>query len=220
MVAILPLPVATADCRDWLRLQPAGSADAVITDPPYGIGYQSDLYGRIANDARPYVWWLDDAARALRPGGALACFTRWDVAEAWRSAITWAGLTIRSQVVWDRELPGPGDTRRTFAPSHDLIWLATKGDWRLPGRRPRDVLRCRKIRWTRGLHPTPKPVPLMTDLVTALTAPGDLVLDPFAGSGSTGVACATTGRRFAGCEIEPRYADLANRRIAEAAAPK
>jgi site-specific DNA-methyltransferase (adenine-specific) len=67
-------------------------------------------------------------------------------------------------------------------------------------------------------HPTQKPVRLMADLVSKFVAPGGLVLDPFCGSGSTGVACAREGMRFLGCELNPDYADIARRRIADAAA--
>lgn len=64
-----------------------------------------------------------------------------------------------------------------------------------------------------GLHPTQKPVGLMLDLVRAFTEPGGLVLDPFAGSGSTGVACLRAGRRFVGCEIDPAMAEVARARL-------
>lgn len=66
-------------------------------------------------------------------------------------------------------------------------------------------------------HPSPKPIEYMRKLVLRLTEPGDLILDPFCGSGTTGVACIQTGRRFIGIEIEPKYAAIARRRISEAA---
>lgn len=69
-----------------------------------------------------------------------------------------------------------------------------------------------------GGHPTEKPVPLMADLVSLYTNPGDLVLDPFMGSGTTGVACLKLGRRFVGIERDPKFFDLACERIEQAAA--
>lgn len=65
-----------------------------------------------------------------------------------------------------------------------------------------------------GGHPTPKPVRLMIELIEAFTDPGDLIVDPFAGSGTTGIACMRTGRRFIGIELNDEYANLASRRIA------
>ena len=219
-----------ADCLDWLRTLPPAAADACVTDPPYGISYHSRVHGKVLNDApgAPFVWWMHDAAKALRPGAPLVCFCRWDVAEAFRLALVWAGLTIRSCIVWDRQIPGSGDTRRTFAPSHDFLWLATKGDWVLPGldtrldealrppvgeRRPRDVMNHPKLRYSQCSHPTEKPVPLLRRLVRSITAPGAQVLDPFAGSGSTGEACLLEGRTFKGCELDESHWRTARARL-------
>ncbi len=67
------------------------------------------------------------------------------------------------------------------------------------------------------VHPTQKPVALMRRIINDYTEPGDLILDPFCGSGTTGVACVQTGRRFIGIEIDEGYADIARARIANAA---
>lgn len=204
--------VDTGDCTRLMHDIEPGSIDAVVTDPPYGIRYHRPGKS-IANDRAPYVWWLDLASRALKRSAPLLCFCRWDVAHPWRSAIEWAGFRIRSCAVWDREVHSQGDTRRAFAPSHELCWLATKGAWTLPGKRPRDVFRVRRVWHKRALHPTQKPDELMRSLVVSVTRPGDLVLDPFCGSGSTGEACVRTGRRFWGMEIDAGHAATAEARL-------
>ena len=101
------------DCLDVMRDLPAGSVDAVITDPPYGIDYQSawrtdkaDWLDKISNDEKPFIWWVYDAARILKVGGAMLVFCRWDVQEPFRMAMELAGLDIRSQVIWDRQVDG------------------------------------------------------------------------------------------------------------------
>ena len=66
----------------------------------------------------------------------------------------------------------------------------------------------------RSVHPTQKPTELMVELIELFTNPGDIVLDPFAGSGTTGVACLRLGRRFIGCELSPQYAAIARERLA------
>lgn len=111
------------DCLDVLRTLEPGSVDAVVTDPPYGVSYQSARRTdkrlwkpKIANDRSPFVWWLRDAAVALAPGGCLLCFCRWDVAEAFRVAIGWAGLKVRGQIVWDRAVPRPRLVRHQRSP--------------------------------------------------------------------------------------------------------
>jgi len=67
-----------------------------------------------------------------------------------------------------------------------------------------------------GGHPTEKPVALMADLILLYTQPGDVVLDPFMGSGTTGVACLKTGRRFIGIERDPKWFDVAEKRLRRA----
>ena len=211
------------DCLDVLRSLPDASVDAVITDPPYGISYQSarrtdksQWKPKIAGDSQPFIWWLCDAARILKPGGALLCFCRWDVAESFRLAIGWADLKVRSQVIWDRVVHGAGDPAVSPAPCHDMIWYATKGRRVFHGKRPKSVVRSSRLSGTALVHPNEKPLGLMIDLAESYAAPGETVLDPFMGSGTTGVACVRTGRNFVGCEIDPKYHAIAQRRINEA----
>jgi DNA modification methylase len=117
------------------------------------------------------------------------------------------------------------------------VWIRTDGAPQFTGDRPAqgcDAIAImhpkgkkrwngggRRAVWTYGVekraksigHPTPKPVDLMLALVEDFTEPGDLILDPFAGSGTTGVACLRRGRRFMGIERDPRYFDLACERL-------
>ncbi len=216
--------VITQDCLQVLPLIPAGSVGAVVTDPPYGMSYQSarridkgDRFDRIANDEAPFVWFLADAARVIVPGGLSLCFCRWDSAEAFRLAIGWSGLSVASQLVWDRVGHGMGDLIGCPAPQHDTIWFAVKGRYKFHGVRPKSIVRHQRIGGDALLHPNEKPVELLEELVDSYVPPSAIVLDPFAGSGSTGVAAIQTGRRFIGIEIDEKYAEIARRRIADAA---
>jgi site-specific DNA-methyltransferase (adenine-specific) len=211
------------DCLDVMRGIPDGSVDAIITDPPYGMNYQSawrtDSSARkpkIANDQRPFIWWLNDAYRCTREGGSLVCFCEWRHQEVFRTAIATAGFTLKSQVIWDREWHGMGDLKASFAPQHDVIWFAVKGSFSFPGKRPRSVVRCKRIAAEELVHPTEKPVDLMRQLVVAVTSPGGTVCDPFAGSCSTGAAAVLEGRKFIGVEREASYCEIATGRIAAA----
>lgn len=205
--------LAQGDCLAILKTLPDGCADAVVTDPPYGISYRSKRFGGIANDGTPFVWWLYDAARLLREGGCLLCFCRWDVQEAFRLAITWAGLRVRSQVVWDKGVHGAGDCAAQFGPQHEVMWFATKGRFRFPAKRPVSVLRAARVPYQRTVHPTEKPAELLEQLLAAVVPAGGLVLDPFTGSGSTGVAALARGFRFVGVELEGRYCEAARGRF-------
>lgn len=126
-----------------------------------------------------------------------------------------AGLTVKSVIVWDRQAHGMGDLKASFAPRHDVVIFATKGSFAFPGRRPDDVIAYPKVGNASLIHPNEKPIALLERLVEATTEPNDIVLDPFAGSGSTLAAAAKTGRRYIGIEIDPKYSDIAAKRAAE-----
>lgn len=199
--------------------------DAIITDPPYGISYQSGNrkavpMDKIANDDAPFIWFLYDAFRVLKSGtagrGALVCFTRWDVEQVFIDAIRLAGFNVKSEVIWNKVTHGMGDLKAQFAPMHENIVFAVKGKFNFPGRRPNDLITHQKLNGPQMMHPTEKPVSLLADLITSVTKPGDLILDPFAGSGSTLIAAKKTGRRFIGVELDDEYFSRAQRRIEEA----
>lgn len=210
------------NCMDVLRTIEAESVHAVITDPPYGIAYQSawriDKEQRlkpVENDNAPFVWWLPEAYRVLANPGALICFCRWDVQEAFKLAIEWAGFTVKAQLVWDRRDHGLGDLTGSPAPRHDVAWFATKGNWKLPGKRPHSVYTVARVPADKLIHPTEKPLPLMAQIVEAYSRKGDAILDPFAGSGSTLVAAKQGGRHYIGIEIDADYVEKINQRLSE-----
>lgn len=208
------------DALDVLRSVPSESIGAVVTDAPYGVDFISDWSregtpgkrSKIANDRHPFVWWLHDAARVMRPGSPLVSFCRWDTAEAFKLAIEWAGLSIRGQVIWDRVDHGMGDLRSTPGPQHDTIWIASKGRYQFPRKRPKSVVRHRRVHAPQLKHPNEKPLELMLDLISSYVAPGSAILDPFAGSGTTGVAALQLGYDVRLIEIDPAYAEIARGR--------
>lgn len=215
--------VIEGDALAVLPTFPEASFEAVIADPPYGIDYRSRFPKNrsqwvkgIANDARPFVWWLNEVPRVLVPGGCLLCFCRWDTAEAFRLAIQWAGLRIGAQLVWDRVVGGMGDTESRPAPQHDVIWFAVHGAFKYPGRRPGTVYRHQRLCGTTKSHPCEKPVALLSELITDYTAGGARVLDPFAGSGPTVLAALAEGRRCVAVEQDAHWCDLIEKRVAEA----
>jgi DNA modification methylase len=214
------------DCLAVMRQLPAGSIDAIITDPPYGIDYHATRrkdkarwFPKIANDRAPFIWWLNEAARVLKPNGALLCFTRFDTEEAFRFAIRLAGLQAKTQMIWDKGVHGVGDCLGDVGLRHENIIFATKGRFRFPGGRPVSVVRVPRLSSPKLTHPNEKPVELLRSLVEHFTRPDDLVLDPFAGSGSTTVAAKLAGRRYIGIELDPGYARAAKARLTNLKAP-
>lgn len=207
------------DCLEFMRTLEAGSVDAVITDPPYGITYQSNMgAGRgtkpITNDGTRISLRLYARVMPLLKANHILWFTRWD---AWPDVWEILGqhFPLRGLLVWDKGTPGMGDLCH-WGPSYELI--ASAGYAKINGSRDGSVLRYRTVPGRDRNHPTEKPVELLAYLIEKITQPGDLVFDPFMGSGTTGVACMQTGRRFVGCELDEGYFKIAEKRIADAAA--
>lgn len=208
------------DCLEILPKLPEGGVSAVLADPPYGIDYQSawrtdksQWKPKIANDKRPFIWWLHSAYRVTVDPGCLICFCRWDVQECFRSAVEASGYTVSSQVIWDRYSHGMGDLSGSFAPQHDVLWFGVKGKFKFHEARPHSVITIKRLSAEALMHPNQKPYALMECLVRPLCPKGQTVLDPFMGSGTTGVACIKTGRKFIGIEKEEKYFDIAVKRI-------
>ncbi len=200
------------DALDILPRLNTEHVDAVIADPPYGIDYQSAMRidrsqwkPKIANDTKPFVWWLFPAFRMCAPSACMLCFCRWDVQQAFHDAMEWAGWDVKSQIIWDREAHGMGDLNGCPAPQHDVLWFGTKGGYKFHGSRPKSVVRSMRLGGEELTHPNEKPLDLIQQLVVDYSPPNGLVLDCFLGSGTTAAACVRAGRRFIGCEIDPKY---------------
>lgn len=201
------------DCLEYLRTLPNGSVDAVVTDPPYGMGYRSSMAGKfgdcaIVGDESTFA---RDAvlAWAEERGIPSLVFGNWRVP---RPAQTLALLT------WDKgDHVGMGDLSIPWKPNTEEVYVIGKGFY---GHRDSSVLRHNAVspnfQHTQEPreHPTQKPVSLMLDLIAK--CPPGTILDPFAGSGTTGVAAIRMGRNFIGCEISPEYHAIATRRLKEA----
>jgi DNA modification methylase len=204
-------------CGDCLEILPTlGGIDALIVDPPYGIALadhqpsfsRRKLSAKIRGDSDQSVGIriLEWAAGEGLPTAAFASPYR-----------QWPGRW-RNVLVWDK---GPavgrgGDPKKCWKRTFELIQIARNGPLRKG--RGEAVIRefVRPDHFT--LHPAAKPVGLMVNLIEQLTDPGDTVLDPCMGSGSTGLACLMAGRHFIGIEIDPAYFAIARDRIAAAQA--
>lgn len=223
------------DCLDVMpTLEPVA---LVLADPPYGIDCTKTGAGAmkggkvsptadngrftriggatIKGDKKPDGRWIVAATALLRSPGILYSFSRWDVDREWHTLIEDAGLTPKNRIVWAKANFGSGDLTGAFGCSHETLWRAAKGRASLRVVRTGDVW---TDLWTECVrhgktHPFEKPVDLLAKAINADTDPFDLVLDPFAGSGSTGVAALRTGRRFVGVELDPDHFALACERL-------
>lgn len=186
--------VIHGDCLEVLPELP--STAVVITDPPYGVGFRGNGWDKD----------IPKAAIAL-PDLFNRCAIIMGTEAAWQFPIP------RWVACWAR--PASNSRSKVGGFSH---WspILLYGDLKMSV----DFRSWHAIAnaYPEGFaHPSPKPLCLMAWLVEELTELGDLILDPFCGSGTTGVACIQTGRRFIGIEIEKKYVKIARRRIADAA---
>jgi DNA modification methylase len=200
------------DCLEVLQDQAA--ADLVLTDPPYGAAYQSNhRVGAgstpITNDGTRVSLRLYKRVLPLLAGAPILWFTRWDAwPDVWE--IFGGAMKVNGLLIWDKGQPGMGDLNH-WGPSYELI--ASCGPVKTRGSRDCSVLRFNTVPSHNRNHPTEKPSDLFEYLIEKASDRGQLVIDPFMGSGTTGVAAVKLGRRFTGIEIDPGYFDIACRRI-------
>lgn len=177
--------------------------------------------GAEANDLFRAV--LPELKRVLKPGGNCCCccsgggpdpqFARWSL---WLDEV----LDFKQMVVWDK---GPMGMGWHYRRSYETVLVATKPGaacmWYDTSHRIENIIRpgmnAPKIIPSKDNHPTEKPVGLAEFFIRIHTQPGDLIIDPFAGSGTTLVAARNLGRRYIGCDISAEYVDMARRRLAQ-----
>lgn len=211
------------DCLELMKDIPDGSVDMVLADPPYGIDYQSqwkknkaERKPKIIGDKAPFVDFIPLLKRVLRPSGCTMIFTRWDVQQKFIDAMEQAGLHVKNVLIWDKQIHGMGDLKRAYASRYESILFHSENNFSFNGKRQQDIISARRVLPQNLMHPNEKPVELLETLINQCTRGGGTVLDPFMGSGSTGVACVNTGRNFIGMELDPGYFETACKRIAEA----
>ena len=181
--------------------------------------------------------WLQECHRILKPAGNMWVTGTFHVHAAIGFAMQSVGFRILNDIVWRKPSPPPNLGTRTFTHATELIWWGTKA---ARGSAERYTFHYDDMKrenggkqmsnvWTmapvprsekvHGKHPTQKPVALVDRCLRASTNSGDIVFDPFAGSGTTGVAALWLGRHFIGCEIEEDSLSVAVRRLADCAQP-
>jgi len=198
------------DCLELLPTLEAGEVSACITDPPYGIGYAK--YESHVDDPEKYpelLAGLIASAEPLISDGWMCVFQAAKMAHKWGEWFGDKWRLIALPKTFVQILPGVGPT---WATDYALIWPVGKPVQR---GKSRDWFVCETSNMSlrpKG-HPCPKPLNGMVHIVDALSERDQSILDPFMGSGTTGVACVKTGRRFIGMEISEEYFDSAVDRI-------
>jgi site-specific DNA-methyltransferase (adenine-specific)/modification methylase len=200
------IKLACGDCLDVLPTLEAGSVDAVVTDPPYGILNLNGKNGAIRKSPRA------SGCGKLKNRLINTASFEWDSLPPDKTALGLICALSREQILWGGNYMDLPPTRCVLAwdkcqpwanfSQFELAWTSLD--------RPAAIFRYNKS--FPKQHPTEKPLPLMLWCLGFIPDAWG-VCDPYMGSGTTGVACIRTGRRFLGIEIDPRYFDIACRRI-------
>lgn len=212
------------DCLEILPTLPM--VDAVITDPPYGVNTKSDGNGKLSpwGDLCNAAFWYAEWQRQCRKlidgpfnagKGCMWSFLNWRSMVTFQKSSIDIGWPIESLLVWDKQWIGPGGPFG-LRPSYELCALYVTGGFGIKDRGLPDVQRWKWSSMKPNGHPAEKPIEGMTCLVTKSTEIECTVLDPFMGSGTTGVACVQMGRKFIGIEIDENYFNISVERIRKA----
>jgi DNA modification methylase len=231
------------DPQSYATLLGAEKPVMVFTDPPYNVPINGHVVGKGAIKHPEFVMasgemspeaftaflrsFLASAAAGLVDGGLLYCCIDWRHLPELQAAIRAVGLTVLNLCVWVKDNAGMGSFYRS---QHELVFVLKKGEaphinnvqlgrfgrsrsnvWHYAGVNSLDPER----RAEASLHPTVKPCEMVADVILDATGQGDIILDPFLGSGTTLIAAEKTGRRCRGIELDPRYLDVTVQRWQE-----
>ncbi|MDS1619951.1 site-specific DNA-methyltransferase [Escherichia coli] len=232
---------ATLFCGNALEVLPLltpGSIDTLITDPPYSSGAthkagrtnNSDATSKYLNeenrrfegfdgenmDARSWAFWsllwMSQACKTLKSGAYSLVFTDWRQLPAATDIFQGSGFTWRGVVAWNKGRAARTPHTGYFRHQCEYIVWGSKGKLGKSPNGPFDGCMTFPVNPSKKLHPTGKPEELMAELVRTANN-GEIILDPFMGSGTTGVAALKAARKFIGIESSEHYFEVATQRL-------
>lgn len=216
------------DCIKGMEKIEKESVDALITDPPYNIARDNNFksMGRAGIDFGEWdkdfdlTSWISVAVDKVKKGGNVIIFTDWKSITPIIEELEKNKCDIKDMIRIEKSNPMPRNRDRRFITDYEIaIWAVKKGGkWtfnRQSETYERPLIKTRvtpKSEKTEGAHPTQKSLEAMEWIIERLTNENDIVLDPFIGSGTTGVACNNLNRYFTGFELDEEYFNIAKRR--------
>ena len=228
--------IILGDCIDVMKKIPDKSVDLILTDPPYCSGGFTEASRRSSNGSglrsetrAKTEWFVADnmgtnglifllrtvaceSLRILKRNKSLCVFTDWRMVPAIAPAIESAGFKWQNMIIWNKGAAGIG---RGFRATHEIILQFANGVPDIYSAAEGNVITEKKINPYAREHPTEKPVEVIKRIMDVLSGRGDIILDPFAGSGTTAIACLETGRNYILIEKEQRYVEIIKKRIAD-----
>lgn len=226
------LVIEEGDFRDLLAHLPSRKADLVLTDPPYTISRPTGFtklgdrsvarfavsmdFGQWDHDNVDLNALSEGMFRVLRKGGtAVVWYDLWKISHL-AEAMVRAGFKMLRLLIWEKTNPVPLNMKSTYlSNSREIAVVGVKVGKPTFNDQYHNGVYSYPIPRHNGqrIHPTQKPLNLFTELVKVHSLPGDLVVDPFLGSGTTAVAALDSGRMFYGGDIDPHYVKEARSRV-------
>ncbi len=213
------------DCLEFMRSLPSECVDLVLTDPPYGVSYQTSWrsgndplkHRPIANDSgdwKPFARaWFAEVIRLMKPDSHFYSFGSFLTSPEMQVMIG-GGLDLKNVLVWDKMCGGAGDLEGDYWRQYELIYFAQKGCRKLNGgQRYGNLLRVSRMNGMAYEHPTQKPEEIISRLIECSSKEGDIVLDPFLGSGTTALVAEKMNRQWLGCELDQQYQSVIEGRL-------
>lgn len=223
--------IVQGDYHNFISHLPAGSVDLMLTDPPYTISRRTG-FSQVKNGVKRFAVSMDfgawdkasvhletlchDTIRVLKRGGtAIIWYDLWKLSRLF-DAMKQANFKLLRLVIWQKSNPVPLNKKSTYlSNSREIAIVGVKGGKpTFHGDYDNGIYHAPIPRHGgKRLHPTQKPLHLFEDLIKKHSNEGDLVIDPFLGSGTTAVAALQLSRRFSGCDIDATYVATAKRRL-------
>jgi site-specific DNA-methyltransferase (adenine-specific) len=213
------------DCTEGMKLIPDGSVDLLLTDPPYNVSQKSNFHtmGRKGVDFGEWDKefnqqdWLEIACNKVKKGGSAIIFNDYKNIGEMKEVLENNGFIIKEMLIWKKSNPMPRNRDRLYVTSIEVALWAVKGKgWTF--NRQRDtyenaIFETAIVNHKKRIHPTQKPIEVISELVKIHSNENDIVLDCFMGSATTAVAATLNNRKWVGFELETEYIELANKRL-------
>ena len=213
--------VYNEDCLETMKRMPDKSIDLVLTDPPYGMNYERHIkdkkHRKIENDNN--LDWLpilmSEFKRICKGNAHLYIFCSWHNIDIFKQEFE-KNFHLKNILIWDKGGMGMGDLKTDYGGTYELILYGTKltknkTQRQLNGNRDKNIINS--FRSGNEFHPTQKPEKLFEFILNKSKQDGDIVYDPFMGSGTTAIACKSLGLDFIGSELDEDYCKIIQKRL-------
>jgi site-specific DNA-methyltransferase (adenine-specific) len=217
------MKLINGDCLEVMDqlIKEGVKVDAIITDPPYLINYKTnhrknknhDFCSAIKNDTKfNFELWAEKIDNLLKDNAPLYIFVSWKTEPIFREVFD-KKWKHKNNIIWVKNNWTAGDLKAQYGQQYEIIMLYNKGRSFFREKRFSDVWNFDRISGAKQFHQNQKPIELLKRIIKNSTDTGSIALDPFMGSGTTGVACKNLGRDFIGIELDENYFKIAKDRI-------